>query len=245
MNTNFCQNQFEYAYPDGIEHHWWQLARNSTVAHAIRKFAGPDAAVLDVGCGRGIAVKYLRDRGIDCTGVERAEALPISGAEQYIRVGVDVADLPKIDRQRYDTILLLDVIEHIPDPAAFLGNLADAFPNLRHIILTVPARQELWSNYDEFYGHFRRYTMKTVNDLAGQLGWKLTWQGYLFRLVYPIAWGLAKLGKRETKLTAPIRVTKWLHKVISYVMILDYHLLPSHIGGTSILACFCPTKTVS
>ena len=58
-------------------------------------------------------------------------------------MGVDAWDLPLAERVRFDTILLLDVIEHIPDPAALLKRLSDGFPNLSHLIVTVPACQEL------------------------------------------------------------------------------------------------------
>lgn len=246
MNTNFCQNQFENAYPDGIEHHWWQLARNSVIAHAVKTLAAPHSVVLDIGCGRGITVKYLRDKGVNCSGVEIARTSPVPGAGEFIRVGSDIMDLSPADRQRYDTLLLLDVIEHVPDPISFLQNLADAFPNAAHVIFTVPARQELWSNYDEFYCHFRRYSLKMVEDLASRLGWKIRWRGYFFRLVYPAAYFLAKLGiKRETKLTGPGGIGKLAHKLISYIMILDRHILPSQLRGTSILACFCPHKNVT
>jgi len=239
MMTEFSDDQFDQAYPDGIENHWWILARNRIITSVIKKFTGADAVVLDVGCGRGIVVKYLRDEGIDCTGVELARANPVLSVRDHVRVGIDAWDLSFTERMRYDTILLLDVIEHVPEPAAFLQHLSDGFPNLSHFIITVPARQELWSNYDECYGHCRRYSLESLKSISIALGADYLWGSYFFHLAYPVCWAAAHLAKkRETKLHAPQGIGKWLHKLISSVMILDYYILPGRVPGMSALACF-------
>jgi SAM-dependent methyltransferase len=239
MATAFSDDQFDLAYPDGIENHWWILARNRILSHIIRKFAGAAAIVLDVGCGRGIVVNYLRDKGIDCTGVELALARPVFSVQDHVRVGIDAWDLPLAERMRFDTMLLLDVIEHIPDSAAFLKRLTGAFPNLSHVIIMVPACQELWSNYDECYGHCRRYSLEMLKSAAIALGADCIFAGYFFHLAYPLCWSAAHLAKkRETTLHAPQGIAKWLHRLISGVMICDYHFLPGRVPGMSALACF-------
>ncbi len=242
MTTEFSDDQFNQAYPDGIENHWWILARNRIIANIVKKIAGAGAVVLDVGCGRGIVVKYLRDKGIECTGVELARAHPVISVRNHVRVGIDAWDLSLTERVRYDTILLLDVIEHIPDPAAFLKHLSDGFPNLSHLIITVPARQELWSNYDECYGHCRRYSLESLKCISIALGVDCICAGYFFHIAYPVGWAAAHLAKkRQTKLHAPHGIGKWLHKLISRVMIFDYYILPGRVPGMSALACFSLT----
>jgi len=239
MKTEFSNEQFESAYPDGIEHHWWLLARSRIVANMVKANTRPGSAVLEVGCGRGIVVKSLREAGIDCAGVELAEVKPIYAAERYVFSGTDAIELSDLERQRYETILLLDVIEHIAKPVDFLQNLAEAFPNLSCVIVTVPACPELWSNYDEFYGHYRRYTPAMLSQLSRQLCWKLTQTSYFFHLVYLPAWLISQLKrKRETRLVAPTASARLLHRVVSWVMSADYYLLPRRLVGTSAIACF-------
>jgi hypothetical protein len=53
------------------------------------------------------------------------------------------------DSLHFGAILLRDVVEHIEDAGTFLRDLLRAFPNARHVLIAVPARMELWSNYDE------------------------------------------------------------------------------------------------
>ena len=131
---------------------------------------------------------------------------------------------PVPERMRYDTILLLDVIEHVSDPASFLRRLSDGFPNLSHLIITVPACQELWSNYDECYGHCRRYSLEMLKSTSIALGADCIWGSYFFHMAYPVGWVAAHLAKkRETKLHVPQGIGRWLHKLISCVMIFDYY----------------------
>lgn len=239
MATEFSDDQYEQAYPDGIENHWWNLARNCILSKAVKKFAGAGAVLLDVGCGRGFVVNYLRDKGFDCNGVEPAMARPLASVRDHVRVGMDAWDLPLTERARYDTVLLLDVMEHVPDPAAFLQRLSGAFPNLSHFIITVPARQELWSNYDECYGHCRRYSLEMLKSTSAAADADCIWAGYFFHLAYPIGWAAAHLAKkRQTKLDAPQGIGKWLHKLIFGLMMFDYHIIPGSVPGMSALACF-------
>jgi len=238
MKTSFSNDQYESAYPDGMECHWWTLARSKIVASWISAVSGSNCSVLEVGCGRGIVVKSLQDAGIDCAGVEIANVRPVHAVAQHISVGIDAVELSYGERQRYDTILLLDVIEHISEPVIFLRNLANAFPNLSHIIVTVPARHELWSNYDEFYGHYRRYTPELLEALSTELRWRLNRKSYFFHSLYLPAWLLVKLKKnRKIHLKPPQGLHKLLHRLIAYAMITDYHLFPMSLVGTSVIGC--------
>ena len=239
MATEFTDDQYELAYPDGIENHWWNLARNRILTKVVRKFAGAGAVILDVGCGRGFVVKYLRDQGMDCTGVELAKAHPLVSVRDHVRVGMDAWDLPLAERMRYNTILLLDVIEHILDPVPFLKHLSDGFPNLSRLIITVPACQELWSNYDECYGHCRRYSLELLKSTAAEIGADCIWSSYFFHITYPVCWAAAHLAqKRQTTLHAPQGIGRWFHKLTAGAMILDYYIMPGYLPGMSALACY-------
>lgn len=234
--TEFRVDQYDLAYPEGIENHWWHLARNAIVLHEARKFIKPDSVVLDVGCGRGIAVKCFRRRGINCRGVELAETQALKGMEVYIRYGINASQLSLGQREQVDVILLLDVLEHIPDPALYLYHLVSAFPHLKYLILTVPSRQELWSNYDEFYGHFHRYDMKMVQNMARAVDGEVVRQSYFFRPLY-IPMRLLNYLKiqRHTKLQNGM--APWMNHALSYLMLMDWFLLPSAVPGSSLLAC--------
>lgn len=237
MKTVFDEDRFRSAYPEGIEFHWWQQARCAIIARELRRIARPDLSVLDVGCGRGIEVSCLRGRGVDCLGVERSVTHPLPGMEEHIRYGMDARDLPAELRARCGSLLLLDVIEHLDDPADFLADLVRSFPHLSSVLLTVPARQELWSNYDVYYGHQRRYTPEMIAGLAHTLGWNIAGIRYFFHSPYLAARIAGFLGVERTRqISAPSGVLRRLHRAAARILSAEARVVPGRCPGTSLIA---------
>lgn len=190
--TAFSSQQYDEAYPDGIEKNFWNLARNALVCKAVRHLlhtAGlsGDSLILDVGCGPGIVVSALRADGLMVEGVELAKPEPLASARSFLHLHQSVFDLPADLRSRVRIILLLDVIEHIQQPVEFIKALQVACPNLYGCVVTVPARQEVWSNYDEHYGHFRRYNRPLLVETLTDAGMTPDKPAYIFGLLYGAA----------------------------------------------------------
>ena len=239
METKFSTEQYQSSYPEGGQYHWWPLARARAVSHTLARTISPGSPVLDVGCGRGIVVDYLRQSGVNCFGVEPAAAQPLDGVAEFITTGLHAEELPLANRQNIETVLLLDVIEHLPDPATFLSKLPESFPQLASVVVTVPARQELWSNYDEYFGHYKRYARPDIKELSDQLNWPLVDLRYFFHGVYVPAWFAAKINRgRATELTPPTGIFKSIHRFVAAAMFFEYLLLPRGLAGTSLLAVF-------
>jgi 2-polyprenyl-3-methyl-5-hydroxy-6-metoxy-1,4-benzoquinol methylase len=129
--------------------------------------------VADVGAGLGESSRYLMNEDVeswDC--VEPDLVL----AEKIINK-VKSGDLPKKVRvingtlhsikklNFFDTIVYIDVLEHIKDDAA---EIEVAFQRLRpggNLILLVPAFQQLYSDFDKQIGHFRRYDIPGLKKI--------------------------------------------------------------------------------
>jgi hypothetical protein len=147
--------------------------------------------------------------------------------------------LPENQRHKYQTILLLDVIEHLENPIDFLKALPEKFVNLSKIVITVLARQELWSNYDSYHGHYRRYSLEDLDDIANTLKWQVDSSRYFFHCVYIPAWILTKLNvARKTDIRAPTGIQRIFHKMICYIMIIEDKISPRRLKGTSAIAYF-------
>jgi hypothetical protein len=233
----FSGTQYDTAYPDGIERHWWMLVRSRIVAHLLHEAGGAGEATLEVGCGRGAAVAGLRDLGIDCRGVELANVAPLPAVRAAVRTGCDARELPAAERARVANILLLDVLEHVADPASFLAQLRAAFPAARRMIVTVPARQELWSNYDEFYGHHRRYDLAALRALGEGDGWRTRRCDYAFHALYLPARLLCALGvPRGVRMRAPQGAARALHAVFAACLYAEWRLMPRRLPGSSAMA---------
>lgn len=70
---------------------------------------GKNSRILDYGCGNGTFVRFLRERGYD-------------KAEGYDPYSTTFGD-PKVLSDRFDVVTSQDVIEHVPDPRAYLEEL--------------------------------------------------------------------------------------------------------------------------
>ena len=115
---------------------------DAILANLYRVDAPADARFLDVGANYGFAVRYARDvLGWRAMGVEPSYAgrrgareLGVEILEQYITAETMLDD-------RFDVILASEVIEHVPDPAAFVTALRVHLAPGGTLVLTTPAAE--------------------------------------------------------------------------------------------------------
>jgi SAM-dependent methyltransferase len=62
----------------------------------------------------------------------------------------------------FDTVLYIDVLEHIEDDAGELSLVAQRLRPRGHIIVLSPAHQGLYSEFDRAIGHYRRYDRQSL-----------------------------------------------------------------------------------
>jgi hypothetical protein len=233
-NTGYSAAQYLESYPPGIDDYFWHVARHRIVHRALRRVGAAGERVLEIGSGRGIVVRYLREHGVDCFGTELAPVHVDPDLAPFITADCDCFDLPEELRGRVGALMLLDVIEHLPEPVPFMRRLRDAFPAARALVLTVPARAELWSSYDTHYGHFRRYTLDSVTAEVRQAGFAAIEAGYFFHALYPVLLALAQSsGKRFTTMAAPGRIR--LHRFLGNCFFAESMIVPRRLFGSSII----------
>ena len=66
----------------------------------------------------------------------------------------------------FDTILYIDVIEHIENDRLELENVKNLLKPNGHLIVLVPAYQYLFSEFDKAIGHYRRYNKSMLRFSA-------------------------------------------------------------------------------
>lgn len=88
---------------------------------------------------------------------------------------------------RFDSILYVNVLEHIEDDSAELANARAALNLHGHLLIFVPALPWLYGELDRQVGHFRRYTKKRLVELAQRSGFSIVKARY-FDVMGVIPW---------------------------------------------------------
>jgi 2-polyprenyl-6-hydroxyphenyl methylase/3-demethylubiquinone-9 3-methyltransferase len=118
-----------------IDHHW------QTDETDLSPLAGKTAA--DVGCGAGLLAEPLARLGAKVTGIDAAPENIAAAREHALGQGLEIdyrVGGAETLAGRHDLVTALEVIEHVADPAAFVGSLAAAVAEGGLLILSTPAR---------------------------------------------------------------------------------------------------------
>ena len=129
--------------------------------------------VFDVGAGLGANVELLHRPGTSWLCIEPDSDLAKGAASRLAALGLSDqcrvmnGTLADIDPgEKADTILYIDVLEHIEEDAAEFRKAAGHLLPGGHIIVLAPAYQWLFTPFDTAVGHFRRYTKSTLLEAA-------------------------------------------------------------------------------
>ncbi len=178
--------------------HPWEVARAEFFLRFLRRRglleSGQDW--LDVGAGDAWFARQLRrllpsTANLTCWDINYSPAdLASKKAGEDISL---VADRPS---RRFDRVLMLDVIEHVEDDAAFIGTIADDLLAEDAVVLvSVPAYQALFSSHDKTLRHFRRYSPGEARRLLEGSGLVVLAEGGLFHSLLPVRLGQALMER--------------------------------------------------
>lgn len=159
--------------------HWYYLNKFEMVKQCLDLDRADSC--LDFGCGRGVFAHLLKRHrpGLEVT------AYDPNGRPQEER-GVRFVAEP--GNGWHDLVLLMDVLEHCPDPAGVLRQAGERLKPGGKLFVTVPAFQSLWSFHDVFLGHYRRYDLPALLDLCRGGGFRVEAGFYLFAYLLPPVW---------------------------------------------------------
>ncbi|HEX2834605.1 MAG TPA: glycosyltransferase [Thermoanaerobaculia bacterium] len=141
--------------------------------------------ILEVGSGTGNMTRLLYGRElIVATDMEAAylhilqnrfRRLPTIRVE---RLDLESDDWKKLTGYQFDTVVMLNVLEHIEHDVKALEHLRELLIPGGKLLIFVPADQALFGTLDEQVGHFRRYTSETLRDALLAAGFEIRKMAY-------------------------------------------------------------------
>jgi SAM-dependent methyltransferase len=167
--------------------------------------------VLEVGCGIGNFTGTLLDREIvvavdiepEC--LDRLRARYGTRSNLHTQIGDAGRDgLTDIDRFKLDSCVCLNVLEHIEDDAAAIRSMASVLVAGAKIFLILPACPALYGPIDRNLGHFRRYTRRSIFELAARCGVRVSKMHYMNSAGFFGWWLNARILKKEKQSAAQI-----------------------------------------
>lgn len=224
---------------------------HSWIYQEIQPFLGLRLA--EVGSGLGTFSKVLIDKHLASCSASIAVYEPAQNLFPHLKDFLDgqYPDLIKSKKvifsnsefssrpQEYDTIILINVLEHIKNDTAFLQEARESLIKSGRLILFVPALTWLYSEFDREVGHCRRYTRETLSQLMKQEGFEIIksiYMDFLGILPWYIVNVIGKSKSINPKLakiydTVGIPLTKTMEK-----------LLPPKIGKNILIIGQKPKK---
>ncbi len=224
-------------FVDYASAHPWETARLDFIKRLLVKHHPQASNVLDFGCGNCfVADKLEKELGLCLTGIDHAfndDLLPKLRREiagRRIALYRNLEDIPS-DADNYDTVLLMDLLEHIDADYLLLQALMHD-PRIAAgatFIITVPAFNSLFCKHDHKLGHVRRYTLSQMRGKAEACGAEIIDGGYFFAsLLQPriLRVLIEKMGGSDNTITAVDATGEWnkwpaLTKMVVFCLNMD------------------------
>jgi SAM-dependent methyltransferase len=161
--------------------------------------------VAELGVGRGNLSKFIRQHEHVLLTDYRTDYLEELRARwhhhPHLQIGkLDMtvpADYEQIRTFAPESVVFLNVLEHIEDDEAVLANLFDVIPEGGRVIVLVPYNMRLYSDFDRQLGHFRRYAKNELENKFRVAGFEVEKQFYFNKAGVPAWYAANKLGKQS------------------------------------------------
>lgn len=220
---------------------WWHMARNMWIEDALRETRkrADFLKVVDVGCGTGGVLMYLRNKyPLDYSmGFDGDDRLLQIARERKVPVQQMDFEMEFQFSVQPNLCLCLDVLEHVKDDARLVARIRKACAPGALLAVTVPAHPFLYSEWDEKSGHYHRYTKTGLSKLFPPSQWRILKMHHFFSFLVPVVL-VRRVLFRELP-DAP-KIPPWLNRLLTRICSLEHRFVRLPFG-TSL---FCLVEAV-
>lgn len=185
---------------------------NAWMYESVKPWLG--RRVAELGVGRGNLSKHIRHHETVLLTDYRTDYLGELLEKWPHQKNLSIAQLDMTRAEDYeqlrafapDSVVFLNVLEHIEDDRAVLARLHDTVPEGCRVVVLVPFNPQLYSDFDRQLGHFRRYAQGELEERMREAGFEVETQFY-FNKFGVLAWYVANtLGKQRAITPFQLRV---------------------------------------
>ena len=181
------ENDYGQAYKRLYREHWWWRSREEFLIRVIQSLCLPaNPNILDLGCGDGLFFDRLAEFGGTLEGLESDASLVSRETAERYRIHIGPLDRTFAPNKRYTLILMLDVLEHLPNPEESLKQAVELLEPGGRLVLTVPAFRCLWTNHDAMNHHTTRFTKRSLDSVAKSANLRIDRCQYFFHWLVPL-----------------------------------------------------------
>lgn len=220
--------------------HFWIRHRNFVFDRHFSKIIRNSQLIGEIGCGNGLMLSYIAsqyEKAVDGFELNLAALEMCSSVPGNLYIYDILTRNPQFI-EKYDVIMLLDVIEHIEDETPFLLAAREHLKPDGLIIIGVPMRQELYSAYDTVAGHYRRYSTRSLKGLVHSCGFevkKIIHWGHVFIPLLILRKAMLARAKKEDIIRKGFGVSNFMNACLSPFKYLEYIPTFDMIGSSSFL----------
>jgi 2-polyprenyl-3-methyl-5-hydroxy-6-metoxy-1,4-benzoquinol methylase len=173
--------------PSSHNHIYYAIERIPLIAMLDRA----PGRVIEIGCGTGLSLKYLKEHGAtETVGVElRSDVADAAknngGVDRVFNLNFVEDDIPESEGL-FDTVILSHVLEHFPDPNFILNKIKKhlnlnariliALPNIRHLSVLIPLIFQGKFSYSDSgildHTHLRFFTKSSAIEMLQNNGYR-------------------------------------------------------------------------
>ena len=170
--------------------HWYYQTKKLLLLKYFEKISkeNPEVRrVVDIGSGSGFFAYELYEKFPQK--IDSIRLVDISYTEEELGPTQIPAIIKqhKLEEETSDSvIIMMDVLEHIENDLAILKDIQSKCQGKNYFFITVPAFEFLWSPHDEYLGHYRRYTLNSLEDLLKKAGYTINRTYYYYGMLFPV-----------------------------------------------------------
>lgn len=169
-----------------LDKSWWYQTRNEIIGDALRHLS-TSSTIWDLGGGSGEVARYLSDYGHSVIEIEPSLAGATLASQRGITSLCGRLKDFQLPSESIQVFTMFDVLEHLSNRDEVLAEIYRTLAPGGRLVLSVPALDSLWSQFDDDAGHFRRYNRASIRSELESQGFAVERIGYFFALtVLPV-----------------------------------------------------------